>query len=150
MSSAVLGDDLLGVVKKGVQGAKSKLYLTTQHLIYDNLKKLNAVIPSGQKLTNLSKTIINKYGYFIKPESGVLKSKIDQIVTHGDYDGILTEELVDEIMKGNGFLTLNGKYASNNGFDGIYIKGSIDNPSEIVIVECKQFNYSKDPSGVLG
>ena len=35
-----------------------------------------------------------------------------------------------------------GKYGSNNGYDGIYIKGTIENPTEIVIIESKQFKYT--------
>jgi hypothetical protein len=34
------------------------------------------------------------------------------------------------------------KYGSNNGFDGIYIKGTVENPTEIIIVESKQFKYT--------
>jgi len=37
-------------------------------------------------------------------------------------------------MHENGLTKLDGKYGSNNGYDGIYIKGTLENPTEIIIV----------------
>lgn len=45
-------------------------------------------------------------------------------------------------MSQNGYKKLDGKYGGNNGYDGVYVKGSIENPSEIIIVESKQFKYT--------
>jgi len=44
-------------------------------------------------------------------------------------------------MTQNGYAKLDGRYGSNNGYDGVYIKGDINNPTEIIIVESKQFKY---------
>jgi len=44
-------------------------------------------------------------------------------------------------MTQNGYAKLDGRYGNNNGYDGVYIKGDINNPTEIVIVESKQFKY---------
>lgn len=44
----------------------------------------------------------------------------------------------------NGYEKLDGKYARDNGYDGIYIKGSIENPTELIIVESKQFRYTNN------
>jgi hypothetical protein len=44
-------------------------------------------------------------------------------------------------MSESGLTKLDGKYGSNNGYDGIYVKGTIENPTEIIIVESKQFKY---------
>jgi hypothetical protein len=93
-------------------------------------------------LTNLKKSEFITHGYRVKPSSGGLKTKIDDIVANGDNIGTKTERIVDEIMSGNGYTRMDGKYGSNNGYDGIYIKGDINNPTEIIIVESKQFKYT--------
>ncbi|MDO4764398.1 MAG: hypothetical protein Q4A00_08480, partial [Flavobacteriaceae bacterium] len=62
----------------------------------------------------------------------------------GDDFGTKTESIIDDLMKDNGYTILDGKYGRNNGFDGFYIKGSIDNPTEIIIVESKQFSYANN------
>ncbi|MCV9388650.1 hypothetical protein [Reichenbachiella ulvae] len=41
-----------------------------------------------------------------------------------------------------GYTILDGKTGSNNGFDGLYIKGTVDDPIEIVIGEAKQWGSS--------
>lgn len=84
------------------------------------------------------------YGYKIKPTSGKLKDKIDDIIAKGDDFGTKTESIIDDLMKDNGYTILDGKYGGNNGFDGLYIKGSVDNPTEIIIVESKQFSYANN------
>jgi hypothetical protein len=45
-------------------------------------------------------------------------------------------------MNTNGYTKMDGKYGSNNGYDGIYIKGTASKPTEIVIIESKQFKYT--------
>ena len=104
-------------------------------------KGLSARTPSGNNLTNLKKSEFVAHGYKVKPTSGSLKSKIDDIIANGDNLGAKTESIVDDIMTQNGYTKLDGKYGSNNGYDGVYIKGSIENPTEIIIVESKQFKY---------
>jgi len=44
-------------------------------------------------------------------------------------------------MENKGYTLLDGKYGSSNGYDAIYIKGTLDNPTEIMIIESKQFKY---------
>src|SRR6218665_3798228 len=104
-------------------------------------KNLTARIPSGRKLTNLRKSEFITYGYKVKPESGGLKAAIDDIAANGDRLGTKTEGLADDIMTQSGYAKLDGRYGNNNGYDGVYIKGDINNPTEIVIVESKQFKY---------
>lgn len=50
-------------------------------------------------------------------------------------------------MAQSGFTKLDRKYGGNNGYDGIFVKGTIDNPTEIIIVESKQFKYTKGKAG---
>ncbi len=104
-------------------------------------KNLKARIPTGSKLTNLKKAEFITHGYKVKPASGGLKTQIDDIIANGDNLGAKTEGIVDDIMSGNGYTKMDGKYGSNNGYDGIYIKGTASNPTEIIIVESKQFKY---------
>jgi hypothetical protein len=105
-------------------------------------KNLTARVLTGKKLTNLKKSEFLTHGYKVKPTSGALKAKIDDIVAHGDNLGAKTEGIVDDIMNTNGYTKMDGKYGSNNGYDGIYMKGTASNPTEIIIVESKQFKYT--------
>lgn len=105
-------------------------------------KNLKPRIPSGSKLTNIKKSEFINFGYKIKPTNGKLKSSIDDIVDNGDKLGQKTEDIVDDIMENNNYNKLDGKYGSNNGYDGIYIKGDVKNPTEIIILESKQFKYN--------
>ena len=98
-------------------------------------------MPTGKNLTNIKKAEFVDYGYKLKPTSGELKTIIDDIVATGDNLGTKTEIIVDKLMVENGYTKMDGKYGSNNGYDGIYIKGTIENPTEIVIIESKQFKY---------
>jgi hypothetical protein len=123
-------------VEKSIAGAVDNTFDIAK------LKTLTAKIPTGNKLTNLKKTEFLEYGYKVKPVSGTLKTKIDDIIQYGDDLGKKTEGIVDDIMQQNGYTKLDGKYGSNNGFDGVYIKGTIGNPTEIIIVESKQFKYT--------
>jgi len=118
-----------------VQGAGNIFELST-------FKNLTARIPSGSKLTNLKKSEFITYGYKVKPTTGGLKTQIDDIIANGDNLGAKTESIVDDIMSDNGYTKMDGKYGSNNGYDGVYIKGTIENPTEIVIIESKQFKYA--------
>jgi len=49
----------------------------------------------------------------------------------------------------SGYTKLEGKYSGNKGFDGLYIKGIVKKPIEIVIIESKQFRYIKGEADVL-
>jgi hypothetical protein len=104
-------------------------------------KNLEARIPTGNKLTYLKKSDFESFGYKIKPISGGLKTKIDDINKNGDKKGDKTESILDDLMIRSGYTKLDGKYVGNKGFDGIYIKGTTSNPIEIIIIESKQFRY---------
>jgi len=97
--------------------------------------------PTGNNLTYLRKTEFTSYGYQVKPLHGELKTKIDDISKNGDKNGDKTESIVDDLMIRSGYNKLDGKYGGNKGFDGIYIKGTTNNPIEILIIESKQFRY---------
>ena len=65
------------------------------------------------------------------------------MVKNGDVDvpgGSKTEQIQDALFDDAGYIKLDGKTGSNNGFDGLYIKGTVDNPTEIVIGEAKQWS----------
>jgi hypothetical protein len=123
------------LARRVVRGAGSFFDLST-------FKNLTARIPTGSKLTNLKKSEFLTHGYKVKPTSGSLKTQIDDIIANGDNLGAKTEGIVDDIMSGNGYTKMDGKYRSNNGYDGIYIKGTTSNPTEIIIIESKQFKYT--------
>ncbi|GAA4928908.1 hypothetical protein [Mucilaginibacter defluvii] len=50
------------------------------------------------------------------------------------------EKLADDIFATNGYQKFNSKIGSNNGFDAVYIKGDLSNPTEIIINEAKQMS----------
>lgn len=104
------------------------------------LINLKAVTPTGKNHTYLGKKSFSN-AYKLKPLSDVLIIKINDIYENGDKKGDKTESIVDDLMNGSGYSKLNGKYGGNKGFDGIYIKGTISYPKEILIIECKQFRY---------
>jgi len=105
---------------------------------YATLTTLKAVKPADKTLTNLSRQIVDQMGHRIKPVAQSLKSKIDDIVLHGDANGLKTEELCHELFETNGFVKKEAKFGSNNGFDGVYIKMNGSNVQEIIINEAKQ------------
>lgn len=97
-------------------------------------------------MTYLKKSNFTNDGYKVK----VQKEIIDDIKVNGDDFGAKTKGIVDEIMTQNGYERLDCKYGSNNGYDGIYIKGTASNPTEIIIIESKQFSYTNGgASGVI-
>ncbi len=112
------------------------------------------VDPSGFKNLN-PKTLVNSTsgnsisGSFINANANKfnvtepgLKSKFDDIVANGDQYGKKTENLIKEVIEDggqSGFTHFDGSYSGNKGFDGVFIKGDINNPSEIIINESKQW-----------
>jgi hypothetical protein len=104
------------------------------------IKGLNAVKPADATLTNLSRTLVDQFAMRVKPATQSLKNKIDDIVQNKDITGTKTEVLCDEMFQTNGFQKYTSQFGSNNGFDGVYIKGDLNNPTEIIINEAKQIN----------
>ena len=118
----------------------------TDHLstLFDitKLKKLTPRIPTGKNLTNLkiedftqllSKSEMKRLG-------DSFAQKLDNIIKKGDNSGNITEEILSEVFRKQGYIVTKdiGKYGSNNGFDIVAYKGSLDTPTEILIIECKQ------------
>ncbi len=114
-----------------------------------SFKNITAKIPGGANKTNIGKTLWND-AYKITPTNGSsAKNVVDDIIVNGDNLGAKTEGLVDDIMTGQGYQIADGKYYGANGvngYDGIYYKGGIDNPSEIIIIESKQMSSSGSAS----
>jgi hypothetical protein len=126
-----------GEGSKVLPGASNVFELST-------FKNRTARIPTGKMHTYVKKSDFLTYGYKIKPPSGKLKTKIDDIEKNGDIKGDKTESIVDDIMISNGYTKMDGKYGGKKGYDGIYIKGTSRHPTEIIIIESKQFNYTKN------
>jgi hypothetical protein len=111
------------------------------------LKEITEVIPTGSKLTNLS------YSKFTKGfDAGLIESLgsqyVDDLVKikQGlDKGGELTESIVSEALRKQGYTVTKdiGKYGSNNGLDVVAYKGILDSPTEIMIIEAKQFKQGK-------
>ncbi|MFA6248094.1 MAG: hypothetical protein WC615_14240 [Mucilaginibacter sp.] len=99
---------------------------------------LKAIKPADKTLTNISGYLIDRFGLRIAPTESTLKNLIDDIAQYGDAAGTKTEQLADALLQRNGFVKYESKIGSNNGFDGVYIKGGLTNPTEIIINEAKQ------------
>lgn len=90
--------------------------------------------PSGNYI---SKNFINENANKFNVTEPGLKSKFDDIIDNGDQYGRKTENLIKEVIEdgGNsGWTHYDGSYGSNNGFDGVFIKGD-----EVIINESKQW-----------
>ncbi|MDO4230219.1 MAG: restriction endonuclease [Capnocytophaga sp.] len=120
------------------------LVLDDTNEIFDisKLKKLTPRVPTGKNLTNLkfedftqllSKSEIEKL-------SSTFVKGVDDIMKTGDKTGRITEDIAIEIFRKQGYTVTKdiGKYGLDNGFDVVAYKGTLDNPTEILIVECKQ------------
>lgn len=113
---------------------------------------LKAIKPADKTLTNISGYLIDRFGLRIAPTESTLKNLIDDIAQFGDAAGTKTEQLADALLQRNGFVKYESKIGSNNGFDGVYIKGGLTNPTEIIINEAKQIgsigNIKLTPSNI--
>ena len=114
---------------------------------FSSIKGLTGIVPTGKRLTNINFSQFTKgmdAGYInnlgTKYADDLLKVK------HGlDKGGDLTEGIVSQALRNDGYTVIDdlGKYGSNNGYDVVAFKGSLDNPTEILIVEGKQFKQGK-------
>jgi len=135
--SSVIGKVAYKAIKSGKGYRFVKVAVTT--FSHSAITALKAVKPADNTLVNLSRSLIDQAAHRIYPITQSLKSKVDDIILHLDGDGVKTEAISDELFETGGFVKHNGKFGSNNGFDGIYIKkdanGSVE---EIIINEAKQ------------
>ena len=98
----------------------------------DEVPNSNNYLSRDQFFTNAAKDSPNW-----DPE---LERIVDDIKATRDYDGTKTEAISDRYFKDHYQMTqLDAKVGSNNGLDGLYIKGTVQNPTEIVITESKQW-----------
>lgn len=76
------------------------------------------------------------------PANSQLKQLADDVKVNGDVDipgGSKTEQIQDILYTDAGYTKLDGKVGSNQGLDGLYIKGDVRNPTEIIVGEAKQW-----------
>ena len=130
------------LVKKFGNSASSNSWFN-----FNSFRNATAKTPGvdNNSLTNIPKSFWND-AYKVTPATGsTAKSTVDDIIANGDQLGSKTEGLVDDIMRSDGYKVADGKYAGENGvngFDGVYYKGTLDNPTEIIIIESKQMSTS--------
>ncbi len=111
---------------------------------------LNNLTPELPNTRNISKGKLHKSSHKIDPGVNTeLQTKVNDIIANGDNTGTKTEQIQDKLFTEKaGFNNppLDAKYGPNNnpvgddGIDGLYIKGTISNPTEIVISEAKQWD----------
>ena len=134
-------DGVVGVrVLQEVKGAEKILNVS-------EIKALTGVMPTGSKLTNVSFSKFTK-GFdadFVASLGSKYADDLTKIKQGLDKGGELTENIVSEALKKQGYTVTKdiGKYGSNNGFDVVAYKGTLDAPSEIMIIEAKQFKQGK-------
>lgn len=107
------------------------------------LRSLNPEVPNG---TFINSTKFNNSALKIDPPANSqLKQLADDVKSNGDVDipgGSKTEQIQDILYADAGYTKLDGKVGSNQGLDGLYIKGDVKNPSEIIVAEAKQWQSS--------
>lgn len=114
------------------------------------LSNLTTEVPSGNfinktKFKDSAHKIDLPEGSDLSDKAKRLKELAEDVLDNGDTDvpgGSKTEEIQDILFEDAGYIRLDGKTGSNNGFDGLYIKGTVDDPMEIVIGEAKQWGSS--------
>ncbi len=114
---------------------------------FSTIKNLTGIIPTGKRLTNINFSQFTK-GFdasFINNLGAKYADDLLKVKQGLDKGGNLTEGIVSQALRNDGYTVIDdlGKYGSNNGFDVVAFKGTLDNPSEIVIVEAKQFKQRK-------
>jgi len=120
----------------------TKNIITKNKFTNSKFEKLEAVKPQKTKQTNLGKKLFDSDAALkLTPTNKVLQSKVDDILENGDKGGNITEEISDILYQTDGFVKKEVKLGSNQGIDGLYVKGSIENPTAIRIDEAK---YSKN------
>lgn len=105
------------------------------------IKKRGSGIPKIESNYITSSTMRNN-AFVFEPDTPDLKNRVNDIIVNGDSKGKKTETIMSEIFEAKGFDTkFDGIYNDkDNGFDGVYVKGSIDNPTEVIIMESKQMD----------
>ena len=107
------------------------------------LRNLTPEVPSG---TFVNGTKFNNSALKIDPPvNSQLKQLADDVKLNGDVDipgGSKTEQIQDILYTDAGYTKLDGKVGSNQGLDGLYIKGDVKNPTEIIVGEAKQWQSS--------
>ncbi len=134
-------EDAGGTVTSTIKKEDDIIVITEANDLIDETKLSNLAAEVPNSLF-INSTKFKNSALKIDPEiDPTLKSIADDVIANGDLSGDKTEE-IQNILFGNraGFTTLDGKVGSNNGLDGLYIKGTVDNPTEIVVCESKQWN----------
>ena len=109
---------------------------------------LDNLTPEVPNALNISKGKLHNSSHKIDPAVDPdLQTKVDDIITNLDPLGETTEYIQDKLFVDHRGLTkLEAKYGPNNnpigtnGIDGLYIEGSISNPTEIIVCEAKQWD----------
>lgn len=130
---AKLGDEIKQAEKLiGETTKTSKVTKVPRPGTLDDLQ--GALQATTDRCGRLCKTKVIEFGIEIAKHPDDL-SLIEQIVK-GDLGGTLTETLVEKIAKRSNYLSLSGKYGSNNGFDHVLIKAADD--GSVLILDSKQ------------
>ncbi len=101
-------------------------------------------LANTQSSNSISKGFINTNGNKFNVKDPSLEPDFLDIVQNGDTYGKKTEDLLRKILEDSGdYNYFDGSYNSGvNGFDGVFIKGDLSNPTEVIINESKQFTGS--------
>ena len=116
-------------------------------------KNLNGKTLDNANSSNfISKGFMNENANRLKIEEPGMKNRVDDIVANGDQSippgwGKKTENLLRDVLENSGDYvhydgSYNGPVDGVNGFDGVFIKGDLNSPTEVIINESKQFTGS--------
>jgi hypothetical protein len=147
------GDEVVGEIDEfGIPNIKSNYFKSI--IDVNAIKNLfSKELVNGPNPNIITKEFVEANGNRFNITDGPLKSELDDIILNGDPSGTKTEYLMNELFKDADFTLHDGSYGpidafgtGKHGFDGVYIKGSLDNPTEIIINESKSFNANNPNS----
>ncbi len=84
-----------------------------------------------------SRATVDRFADKFIPDETRIQQIINKIKDLGDLDGTRTESVSDLLFERDGFLMFDGKIGSNNGFDGVYVKGTLSNIQSVIINDAK-------------
>jgi hypothetical protein len=114
-------------------------------IVKNNILSLASEVPSNSNVISRTK-FYNKGEHIFQTGDAGFDHAVFAVRNGGDKKGIITEELSHYIFEKKLSMTNlseQAKLSSNTGFDGIYIEGTIQNPTRIIITEAKPWTVGK-------
>lgn len=106
-----------------------------------DFKNMQSVNLNPSSSNSLASQVNDTNHIKFKTDEPNTKGIVDDIVANGDLQGTKTENLSKALYEQDGYDHHYGRYGNgnSNGFDNVFVKGPLSNPTEVVINEAKQW-----------